>query len=269
MNLLITWDASLLSLCGIMLGSTAVWLVSLVRKDVSVVDMFWGVMIAASGWIYALTAPHLGPRTALVLLLASLWALRLSGHIAWRNWGHGEDRRYQAIRLRNQPYFEFKSLYLVFGLQAVLAWIVSLPLMAGLASDRPLGWLDAIGFAMWLFGIAYESIADWQLARFKASPAQAGQVMNQGLWRYSRHPNYFGECCVWWGAWLVALAAGGAWSVISPVLMTLLLLKVSGVNLLEQDIGERRPGYADYVRHTNAFFPWPRSRKAIVSKDQP
>ena len=251
------WGVAVQVLGWILLAAGLTWLVSLPRRDVSIVDSLWAVMIALGGWAYALGVGQAGPREALVLGLASLWALRLSGHIAWRNRGHGEDRRYQAIRARNQPHFAFKSLYLVFGLQAVLAWIVAWPLMAALAGDAPLGWLDGLGAALWLFGIAYEAVADRQLARFKADAANAGRVMDRGLWRYSRHPNYFGECCVWWGAWLVALAAGGAWSVVSPLLMTVLLLKVSGVALLERDIGERRPAYRDYMARTSAFLPWP------------
>jgi steroid 5-alpha reductase family enzyme len=254
------WSAAFQALGWIALAASATWVVSLLRRDVSIVDSLWALMIALGGWAYALEADPIGPREALVLGLTSLWALRLSGHITWRNWGHGEDRRYQAIRARNQPRFEWKSLYLVFGLQAVLAWIVSLPLMAALAGGTPLGWLDGLGFGLWLFGIAHEAVADWQLARFKADPANAGQVMDRGLWRYSRHPNYFGEFCVWWGAWLVALAGGGSWTVVSPLLMTLLLLKVSGVALLEQDIGEHRPAYQDYIARTSAFIPWPPRR---------
>lgn len=250
-------SAAGLALALIVLVGFATWLVSLARRNVSIVDSLWAVMIALGGWAYALAATHIGPREGLVLLLATLWAARLSGHITWRNWGHGEDRRYQAIRARNQPHFAFKSLYLVFVLQAVLAWVVALPLMGALASNTPLGWLDALGAAVWLAGIVFESVADWQLARFKADPSNAGHVMDRGLWRYSRHPNYFGECLVWWGAWLVALAAGSAWTILSPLLMTLLLLKVSGVSLLEQDIGERRPDYRDYVNRTSAFMPWP------------
>lgn len=250
------WSLAAQAMGWVALVSIATWIVSILRRDVSIVDSLWAVMIALGGWAYALDVPETGPRQILVLMLASLWAVRLTGHITWRNWGHGEDRRYQAIRARNEPNFAVKSLYLVFGLQALLAWIVAWPLMAALAVDAPLGWLDGLGVGVWLFGITFESVADWQLARFKGNPANAGQVMDQGLWRYSRHPNYFGECCVWWGAWLVALAAGGAWTIISPIMMTLLLLKVSGVTLLERDIGERRPGYRDYVARTSAFIPW-------------
>ena len=237
----LAWNSAFVALAVILGVAVLTWLVSLIRHDVSIVDPLWAVMITLSGWVYALAAPQIGPREGLVLLLATIWAVRLSGHIAWRNRGHGEDRRYQEIRARNQPHFGLKSLYLIFGLQAVLAWIVSLPLMAALAGSTPWSLLDGIGAALWLFGISFEATADWQLSRFKADPANAGQVMDRGLWRYSRHPNYFGEFCVWWGAWLVALSAGGFWSIVSPLLMTVLLLRVSGVALLEKDIGERRP----------------------------
>jgi steroid 5-alpha reductase family enzyme len=144
----------------------------------------------------------------------------------------------------------------VFGLQALLAWVVSLPLLVGIFDARPLGWLDYLGVVVLLFGLLWESIGDAQLARFKCVADNRGQVMDQGLWRFSRHPNYFGECCVWWGFYLIALSGGGWWAIASPVLMTVLLLKVSGVGLLEKDIGERRPAYRDYVARTNAFFPW-------------
>lgn len=253
----LAWAAAGLSLGGILLAALLTWLVSVARRDVSIVDTLWALMIALGGGLYALAAPQVGPRAGLVLLLSGLWAVRLSGYITWRNWGQGEDRRYQAIRARNEPHFAIKSLYLVFGLQGLLAWVVALPLMGAMASEAPLGWLDGVGAALWLFGIAYEAIADGQLARFKADPAQAGRVMDRGLWRYSRHPNYFGELCLWWGAWLVALGAGAAWTVVSPLLMTVLLLKVSGVALLERDIGERRRAYADYVRRTNPLIPGP------------
>jgi steroid 5-alpha reductase family enzyme len=198
------------------------------------------------------------PEDLVVTALVLAWALRLSLYLLWRNWSAEEDRRYRAIRRRNEPGFAGKSLYLVFGLQGVLAWLISAPLFA--AFQQEISWpvLHVAGIALVLFGIAFESVADGQLARFKAAPANAGRVMDRGLWRYTRHPNYFGECCVWWGFWLIAAAAGGAWTVFAPLLMTVLLLRVSGVTLLEKDIGERRPAYADYVRRTNAFLPGPR-----------
>ncbi len=235
-------------------------LVSVARRDVSIVDSLWGPMIALAPWAYLVTTAAPGPRAPLVLTLASVWALRLALHITWRNRGHGEDRRYQAIRARNQPHFSWKSLYLVFGTQAVLAWIVALPLMAALASDRPLSWLDFFGAGLWLAAMVFEAVADWQLARFKADGSNRDRVLDRGLWAWSRHPNYFGECLVWWGTWLVAVAAGAAWTLLSPLLMTLLLLRVSGVVLLEKDLVERRPAYRDYMARTSSFVPWPPKR---------
>ena len=232
------------------------WLASLPLRNVSIVDGVWSLLIAAAGMVYLWRAPQPGVRSGLVLLLVLAWALRLSIHIVWRNRGHGEDRRYQAIRARNQPGFEWKSLYLVFLLQAVLGWIVSWPLYAAFFSTRPAGWLCTAGTLLWLFGSFWEILGDWQLARFKADPASRGQVMDRGLWRYSRHPNYFGECCLWWGFFLIAADAGGWWSIASPLLMSWLLVKVSGVGLLERDIAERRPAYRDYIRRTPAFIPW-------------
>ena len=241
------------------------WLASLVRRDVSLVDRTWSVFITGAALVYFAGLPAPGPRGAWMIALALAWAARLSLYITARNWGHGEDRRYREIRARNQPNFGFKSLYLVFGLQALLAWTVSAPFFAAMAGARPVGGLDLLGLALAAFGIGFEAIGDAQMSRFKADPAHEGEVMDRGVWRYTRHPNYFGETCIWWGFWLVALGGagpGGAWSIVSPLLMTLLLLKVSGVTLLEKDIGERRPAYRDYIARTNAFFPgrprkWP------------
>lgn len=249
--------AALLGLAALLLVACCTWLVSLARRDVSIVDSVWSVMILLAGGVYAATLETTGERAAPVLALAVVWALRLAVYITWRNWGEGEDHRYQAIRARNQPGFEWKSLYLVFMLQAVLAWIVSLSLLAAIAGERPWGWLDNVGVALVVFGIAFEAIGDAQLAAFKGRPENRGQVMRSGLWRYTRHPNYFGEFVVWWGFFLLALSAGGGWSLLSPLLMSVLLLKVSGVALLEKDIAERRPAYRDYIARTNAFFPGP------------
>lgn len=236
------------------------WAISLRLRDASVIDPFWPVMIAGAGVAYALCLPPPGARGLLVLALALAWALRLGAHLAWRRRGQGEDRRYQAIRARHEPGFAFKSLYLVFGLQAVLAWCVSAPLGAALAATAPMRAFDVAGAALALFGLLFETVADVQLARFRTDAKRRGHVMDQGLWRYSRHPNYFGEACFWWGLALVALAGGGlgaAWSLISPLLMTVLLLKVSGVGLLEADMAGRHAGYRDYMARTPAFVPGP------------
>ena len=180
---------------------------------------------------------------------------RSASYLTWRNWGTPEDRRYQVIRRHNEPHFALKSLYLIFGLQGTLAWIISLPLLAAIAAPGPITMLDYAGVALWVLGFGFESVGDWQLARFKSIPGNHGRVMDQGLWRYTRHPNYFGDFCIWWGFYLIGLAAGGWWSAVGPLIMSFLLLRVSGVALLERDITERRPAYRDYILRTNAFFP--------------
>ncbi len=247
--------AAFLGLGAMLLLAVGTWLISLAKRDVSIVDSVWSALIFLGAAVYACALPQPGPRTTLVLVLAALWAIRLAGYIAWRNWGEPEDRRYVEIRARNQPHFACKSLYLVFILQAVLAWIVSAAPMGALIGLSALDWLDGLGAAVVIFGIAFEAVGDGQLAAFKAHPQNRGKVMDQGLWHYTRHPNYFGEFCVWWGFYLIALSAGGWWAMVSPLLMSLLLLKVSGVTLLEKDLTERRPQYRDYIAHTNAFFP--------------
>jgi steroid 5-alpha reductase family enzyme len=241
----------------LLIAATFTWMLSLPLRNVAIVDSLWSLMLFAAGVIYGLGADPRAPRLAFVLWLLVLWAARLSIYITSRSMGKGEDHRYQAIRARNEPGFKWKSLYLVFWLQALLAWIISLPLLGVFASNQPVGVLDYLGILLWLTGFAFETAGDWQLARFKRNPANAGAVMTSGLWRYTRHPNYFGEFCVWWGFWLMALSAGAWWSAAGPVLLTFLLLRVSGVRLLESDIGNRRPQYADYVLKTNAFFPGP------------
>ena len=237
------------------------WLLSLRLGDVSIVDSMWALffLLTAVSFAAALDALSFDGRAALALVLVAIWALRLSGYITWRNWGEGEDSRYQEIRERNEPHFKFKSLYLIFGLQGLLALIIALPLLVAIQSDSSLGWLDYAGVGLWAVGMMFEAGGDWQLARFKADPDNRGKVLDSGLWSLTRHPNYFGDFCVWWGFFLLAASAGGWWTVISPLLMSFMLLKVSGVALLEKDIGNRRPKYAQYVRRTNAFFPGPQS----------
>ena len=236
------------------------WLISLPLRNVSLVDSIWSLKFLLCAALYVAAQAEAAPRARLMLVLVGIWAVRLALHITWRNRGHGEDRRYQQIRRNNEPGFAYKSLYIVFGLQALLAWVISLPLLASATGNAPLGWLDALGVVLWVVGFMFEAGGDWQLARFTADPANKGKVMDRGFWAWTRHPNYFGDACAWWGLGVLGLAAGGWWSVPGPLLMTLLLLKVSGVSLLEKDIGERRPGYADYVRRTSAFLPRPPRR---------
>jgi steroid 5-alpha reductase family enzyme len=249
-----TWLAALPVL---LLAATATWAISLPKRNVTVVDVLWPLLFIMAAVTYATVGTAGASRSSLVLALVTVWGLRLALYLAWRSHGKEEDRRYKEIRCRNEPNFAFKSLYLVFGLQAALAWIISLPLLGAITGTAALSPLDWAGAVLWAVGFAFEAGGDWQLMRFKADPANSDRVLNRGFWRYTRHPNYFGDFCVWWGFYLIAIAAGAWWTLPGPLLMTFLLLRVSGVTLLEKDIGYRRPDYADYVRRTNAFFPGP------------
>ena len=241
---------------------TALWAVSVAVRDSSIVDVFWGSGFVVVAWVgFALGEG--GGRRLLLALLVTAWGLRLTLHLARRNLGKGEDRRYAEMRRRHGARWPLRSLAVVFWLQGALMWAVSLPVQAAMvggngAASAALMW---IGVALWSVGLAFESVGDLQLSRFKVDPANRGKVMERGLWRYTRHPNYFGDFCVWWALWLVALAAGAAWwTAIGPALMSVLLIRVSGVALLERSLTRRREGYADYVARTSAFFPWPPRR---------
>jgi steroid 5-alpha reductase family enzyme len=248
----------LLGLAVIVALALATWVVSLFKRDVSIVDSMWSILFLAATIVYVAQSDVPSPRARLLLLLVAAWALRLAIYLAARNWGQPEDRRYQKIRGRNQPNFAFKSVYIVFLLQGLLAWIISLPLLAASASPAALTWLDYAGAAIAIVGLVFEAVGDWQLSRFRSDPTNSDKVMNQGLWRYTRHPNYFGDCGVWWGFYLLALSAGGWWSAVGPLLMNVLLIRVSGVALLERDIAKRRPEYRGYMETTNALFPGPK-----------
>jgi len=234
------------------------WLVSLFRNDVSFVDGLWSLFFLAAAAAFAVAAQPLGTRAWLVVILLTMWSLRLSVYITARNWGRPEDYRYRSIRANNEPGFAFKSLYIVFGLQGLLAWIVALPLWPAIDSAAPINIVDGLALLLWLIGFAFEAGGDWQLARFRRSHESQGRVLDTGLWRCTRHPNYFGDFCIWWSFYLFAVAAGAWWTIVSPLLMSLLLLKVSGVAMLERTIESRRPAYAEYASRTNAFFPGPR-----------
>jgi steroid 5-alpha reductase family enzyme len=225
-------------------------------------------MILAALLVYLAFSAASGFRSVLLLVLVFAWAIRLSVYITIRNHGEPEDRRYQAIRQNNQPHFWAKSLYIVFLLQGFLAWVICLPVLAAVNGQAPPGPLDYAGLALWLVGMSFEVIGDYQLSRFQKSTGSGKAVLDTGLWRYTRHPNYFGEATLWWGIYLIALSAGAGWTIFAPVLMTFLLLRVSGVSLLEKDISERRPEYQNYIKRTNAFFPG-RPRRALEENDCP
>ena len=240
------------------------WLVSLPKCDVSIVDPLWPMVFVAVAWSLWLwgDGDAGGGRVGLMLVMVTLWGLRLGAHLTARKWGEPEDFRYASLRRRLPPFWLW-SLLVVFVLQAVLAVVVSLPVQAvlGDTDPAPLGWLDWGGAAVWALGLVFESVADEQLRRFRADESNRGTVMERGLWRYSRHPNYFGDCAVWWGVYLVAAAAGAWWTLVGPLVMTILLLRVSGVTLLERRLNKHRPGYAEYAARTSAFVPMP-PRKA-------
>lgn len=243
------------------------WVLSVIKRNVTIVDSMWSLFFVIATFNYYLHSPQTSDsisRHSLVLILVVVWACRLFAYLSYRNRGGHEDRRYETIRNNNEPNFWLKSIYIVFGLQAVLAWIVSLPLLPAMLSTSPLGMLDLVAFLIWCLGFIWETLADWQLARFKSNPNNLGQVLDQGVWRYSRHPNYFGEACIWWAYGLFGVASGNYWTLLGPTLMHLLLLKVSGVALLEKDIAERRPRYAQYIAETNAFFPGPKKNKGAM-----
>jgi len=239
----------------ILLLGILTWVYSVYRRDVSIVDSLWSLMFLAAGIIYLGNPLEASPRALVIFCLLVFWSLRLSVFLTVRNHGQPEDRRYSEIRRNNEPSFVFKSLYLVFGLQGILAWAISAPLLIALSSDQSFHWLDLLAALLWMIGFVFETVADWQLYRFKKQASAENGVLASGFWAYTRHPNYFGECCIWWSFYLFALPAGGAFTLYAPLLMTILLLKVSGVGLMEKNIGMRRPEYREYIESTNAFIP--------------
>jgi steroid 5-alpha reductase family enzyme len=249
------WQIYLSGLIAISFFALLGWILSLARDNVTHVNSMWSLFIGMSAYTYALFFYNLHPRTLLVLVLVTLWALRLSMYLAWRDWSTHEDRRYASMRKKHQPYFWFTSIYIIFGLHAITAWIVSLPLFSAISTPTPLNFLDYIGALIIVFGLFWEGVADGQLATFKSKPENQHKVLCDGLWQYCRHPNYFGECCVWWGFYLIALAAGAWWSITSPILVTFLLIKVRGIAVLEKDICNKHPDYAHYIKTTNSFLP--------------
>jgi steroid 5-alpha reductase family enzyme len=249
------------------------WLASLALRNASLVDVWWGPGFAGIAAIAFWAAPAPGARGVLILSLTSLWGLRLGAYLLWRNAGAGEDPRYAAMRRRHGTAFPVRSLGTVFGLQGLLQWGVSLPIQVTMLrpGDPALGPLDALGIGLFAVGLFFESVGDLQLARFQADPARRGRVLDRGLWRYTRHPNYFGDFLVWWGLFTVSASTPlGPWTFTSPIVMSVLLMRVSGVPLLERSLERTRPGYRDYQQRTPAFFPWlpRRVRRAAAGPEE-
>jgi steroid 5-alpha reductase family enzyme len=253
LNLLIIGGAVIFGLMVLL------WLLSLALKNSSIVDIFWGFGFVLSSWLYYFLTPDgFLVRKLLVVGLSTIWGLRLTLHILIRNFGKPEDFRYQKWREEAPSTWWIKSLFKVFLLQGLLMWLISVPLLVAQLPSRMqyLTFFDYAAVIIWLIGFFFEAVGDAQLTKFKANPANKGKVLESGVWRYTRHPNYFGDSAQWWGYFLFALSAGGWWTVFSPVIMTLFLVKVSGVALLEKTLKTTKPQYAEYIRKTSAFIPW-------------
>jgi len=247
----------LIGLAAVIVLGILLWLVSLAVRDSSIVDIAWGPLLFLVGLTYYLATAAPGSRARLMLALVALWAIRLAAHIGARNLGHGEDFRYAAWRAQHPDTWWIRSYFKVFLLQGVVAWLVAMPLYYAITSASPVHFTlwDQIGALVFAAGFLFEAIGDEQLRRFKANPANKGRVMNTGLWRYTRHPNYFGEAVLWWGLGLIGVAAGGWLGLAGPAIITYLLIRVSGVAMLEKTLKETKPGYADYIARTPPFFP--------------
>jgi len=261
--------ARLTSLTQLLLVNAAVvsaaavlqWLWSLRARDVTVADVYWGFGFVIVAWLSFVMAGTASVRAWLLVVLTSLWGVRLGSYLLWRGRDQPEDPRYRKIRERHGKSFPMMSLFVIFGFQGGVLLVVSLPVQVGmLATGAPDPALWA-GVLVWLIGFVFEAIGDRQLSRFRANPDNRGKVMNRGLWRYTRHPNYFGDFMVWWGLFLIALdSVDRLWIAAGPALMSVMLLRVSGVSLLEKTLSQRE-GYAEYIETTSAFIPWPPKRK--------
>ena len=257
-----------IGLVAILALFTALWLVSLVVRNSSIVDIWWGPAILLVGITYFVADQSVSARGRLILALVALWALRLAAHIGARNIGHGEDFRYAAWRKQYGDAWWYRSYFKVFLLQGVIAWIVALPLFYAITADTPvhLTLVDWAGVLLFALGFCFEAAGDEQLRRFKADPSSKDRVLNAGLWRYTRHPNYFGEAVLWWGLGLIGAATPNGWiGLIGPAIITFLLIRVSGVAMLEKTLKTTKAGYAEYIASTPAFWPGrPRAAPRLI-----
>jgi steroid 5-alpha reductase family enzyme len=256
---MVFWQVFLLGGLAILGMMVALWLISLALRNSSIVDIFWGLGFVLSNWLYVFLTPDgQSLRKLIVSLLVTAWGLRLSLYILRRNWRKGEDFRYRTWREESGTRWWWLSFFRVFLLQGLLMWVISAPLLAvqfRFASGS-LTWLDGLAILVWGVGFYFEAVGDWQLTCFKANPQNKGKLLTTGVWRFTRHPNYFGDAAQWWGYYLFALTAGGWWTIFSPVLVTYMLRNVSGVSMLEKTLVQTKPGYKEYVAATNAFIPW-------------
>jgi len=238
---------------------TTLWLISIRIRNVSIVDLFWGFGFVLTCLVYFLNTDGFETRKIVLMVLVAIWGLRLSVYLAWRNLGKGEDFRYQKFRKDyGEDRYWWISFFQTFLLQGVLMWLISAPLLGAQyhTSRNAFNVLDIIGILFWIIGFIFEAGGDFQLARFKKDPANKGKVLNKGLWRYTRHPNYFGDAAVWCGYGFICLAARSYLPVLGSVLMIALIIKVSGVTLLEKTLKVNKPEYQDYIDKTSSFVPW-------------
>ncbi len=239
------------------------WLVSLWLGNASIVDVFWGVGFVGIAWLTLWVSGNAAPLPLGLTLMVTLWGFRLASYLGWRNIGKPEDYRYAAMRQRRGQSFPVVSLFTVFWLQGFLASIISLPLQVGISRGGVWTWQASLGAVVWFAGIVFESVGDYQMACFKADKANKGKVLRRGLWQYTRHPNYFGDFLVWWGFYIVAARPESWWwTIVGPALMSFLLVRVSGVRLLESALRSRIVGYEEYLQNTSSFFPLPPKKSA-------
>lgn len=242
-----------------MILMTSLWIISALIKNVSIVDLFWGFGFVLAAGFYFLKTDGSDPRKIVIMTLVSIWGLRLTVYLAWRNIGKGEDFRYKEFRRKyGGKRYWWISFFQTFLLQGILMWLISAPLLGAqyYGNSNSLGILDYAGIILWIIGLSFEAGGDFQLAVFKADPANKGKVLDKGFWRYTRHPNYFGDFAVWWGYGLLCLAAGSYIPLLGSIIMTVLLIKVSGVAMLEKSLKEQKPQYKEYIAKTSPFFPW-------------
>ena len=247
------------ALIAIMSMMTILWIISVFLKNVSIVDLFWGIGFIVASSCYYYYGRGNPERKIILESLVIIWGLRLSLYLAWRNHGKGEDFRYQEFRKKYGPTrYWWISYFQVFLLQGILMWLISAPLLGAqfLPQSGNPGILDYLAVVTWLIGFIFEAGGDLQLARFKSDIQNRGKLLTTGFWRYTRHPNYFGDSAVWWSYGIFSIAGASYLPVIGSVLMTALIIKVSGVALLEKTLKGKKPGFEEYVRHTNAFLPW-------------
>ena len=248
----------------------SLWILSIIIKNVSIVDIFWGLGFVITCGFYFISSHGNESRKIILMSLVAIWGLRLSVYLAWRNLGKGEDFRYREFR-RNygENRYWWISFFQTFLLQGLLMWLISAPLLGAqyYGEDSSLGIIDFTGITLWIIGFTFEAGGDLQLAHFRSDPSNKGKVLDKGFWHYTRHPNYFGDSAAWWGYGLICLASGSYLPALGSLLMTALIIRVSGVALLEKSLNKQKPQYKDYIENTSAFLPWiPKKRNSHLNK---